>query len=59
MPPLRDRLEDIPLFVTHFVSQYCAKIGKHFDKIPKKIIQQLSRYSWPGNIRELDNISIR
>ena len=59
IPPLRDRLEDIPLFVTHFVKQYSAKIGKHFDKIPKKIIQQLTRYSWPGNIRELDNIISR
>ena len=35
-----DRLEDIPLFVTHFVNQYCVKIGKRFDKVPKKIIQQ-------------------
>jgi transcriptional regulator with GAF, ATPase, and Fis domain len=59
IPPLRDRLEDIPLFVTHFVSQYSVKIGKRFDKIPKKIIQKLNRYCWPGNIRELDNIISR
>lgn len=56
IPPLRERMEDIPLFVTHFINHYCAKIGKRFDKIPKRIIQQLSNYSWPGNIRELDNI---
>jgi transcriptional regulator with GAF, ATPase, and Fis domain len=59
IPPLRDRLEDIPLFVTHFVKQYNAKIGKRFDKVPRKIIKKLSRYSWPGNIRELDNIISR
>jgi transcriptional regulator with GAF, ATPase, and Fis domain len=56
IPPLRERLEDIPLFVNHFVNQYCTKIGKRFNKIPKKTIQKLTRYSWPGNIRELDNI---
>jgi len=59
IPPLRDRREDIPLFVNHFVNQYCSKIGKRFDKVPKKIIRKLSRYSWPGNIRELDNIIAR
>jgi DNA-binding NtrC family response regulator len=56
---LRDRREDIPLFVNHFVNQYCSKIGKRFDKVPKKIIRKLSRYAWPGNIRELDNIIAR
>jgi transcriptional regulator with GAF, ATPase, and Fis domain len=59
IPPLRDRTEDIPLFVTHFVNQYSAKIGKQFKKIPKKIIRQLQRYSWPGNVRELDNVISR
>ena len=59
IPPLRDRLEDIPLFVKHFVNKYCTKIGKRFNKIPKKVIEALTRYSWPGNIRELDNIIAR
>lgn len=59
IPPLRQRLEDIPLFVHHFVNKYSTKIGKRFHKIPKKAIQQLERYSWPGNIRELDNIIAR
>jgi transcriptional regulator with GAF, ATPase, and Fis domain len=59
IPPLRERLEDIPLFVNHFVNQYCTKIGKRFDKVPKKTIQKLTRYSWPGNIRELENIISR
>jgi transcriptional regulator with GAF, ATPase, and Fis domain len=59
LPPLRERQEDIPLFVNHFVNKYCHKVGKKFDKIPKKEIEQLTRYSWPGNIRELDNIISR
>jgi len=56
IPPLRDRLEDIPLFVSHFVRQYSSKMGKRIKKVPNRIIQQLTNYSWPGNIRELDNI---
>jgi transcriptional regulator with GAF, ATPase, and Fis domain len=59
IPPLRRRLEDIPLFVHHFVNKYSTKIGKRFRKIPKKAIKQLERYSWPGNVRELDNIIAR
>lgn len=59
IPPLRQRLEDIPLFVHHFVNKYGTKIGKRFNKIPKKMIDRLERYSWPGNIRELDNIIAR
>lgn len=59
IPPLRQRLEDIPLFVNHFINKYSTKIGKRFNKIPKKAIVQLQRYSWPGNIRELDNIIAR
>jgi transcriptional regulator with GAF, ATPase, and Fis domain len=59
IPPLRQRLEDIPLFVHHFVNQYGTRIGKRFRKIPKKAIKQLERYSWPGNVRELDNIIAR
>jgi formate hydrogenlyase transcriptional activator len=59
LPPLRERPEDIPLFVTHFVNHYCSKVGKRFDKIPRKIIEQLRSYSWPGNIREMDNIISR
>lgn len=59
IPPLRRRLEDIPLFVHHFVNKYGTRIGKRFRKIPKKAIKQLERYSWPGNVRELDNIIAR
>jgi formate hydrogenlyase transcriptional activator len=56
VPPLRDRVEDIPLFVSWFVERYGKWIGKHFDMVPSKTIKALQRYSWPGNIRELENL---
>ena len=56
VPPLRDRLEDIPLFVSWFVKRYGKWIGKHFDMVPHKTIKALQSYSWPGNIRELENL---
>jgi formate hydrogenlyase transcriptional activator len=56
VPPLRDRIEDIPLFVSWFVERYGKWIGKHFDMVPQKTIKALQRYSWPGNIRELENL---
>lgn len=55
-PPLRERKEDIPLLVQHFCKKYEAKIGKSIERIPKKVIDLLTNYSWPGNIRELENI---
>jgi len=55
-PPLRERKEDIPLLVRHFTKKYSTKFGKHFDKIPEKIVHAFQAYSWPGNIRELENI---
>ncbi len=55
-PPLRERKEDIPILVRHFAKKYSTKFGKHFDKIPEKIINAFQAYSWPGNIRELENI---
>jgi formate hydrogenlyase transcriptional activator len=56
VPPLRERLEDIPLFVRWFVDRYGKWIGKQFDIISHKTIKALQSYSWPGNIRELENI---
>ncbi len=56
VPPLRKRREDIPLLVEHFVSQIGPDMGKKIDKIPKKVIEQLKAYDWPGNIRELRNV---
>jgi formate hydrogenlyase transcriptional activator len=56
IPPLRDRLEDIPLFLDHFVAKYGRWIGKKFNRVPMKAIRALQSYSWPGNIRELENL---
>ena len=55
-PPLRERKEDIPLLVEHFVGKYSAKIGKKIDTIPHKVMDALQAYGWPGNVRELENI---
>lgn len=54
--PLRERVSDIPLLVEHFVDKYNKKFGKNIKSIPKKTVLQLKQYSWPGNIRELENI---
>ena len=55
VPPLRERTEDIPLFVNFFVDKYGKWIGRHFDTISQKTIKALQAHSWPGNIRELEN----
>jgi transcriptional regulator with GAF, ATPase, and Fis domain len=56
LPPLRERLDDIPSFVEWFVGKFGKKIGKRFDRIPRKAVSSLKRYHWPGNVRELENI---
>ncbi len=55
-PPLRDRKEDIPLLVNHFVKKYEGKMDKEIKDIPAKVIDALMLYDWPGNIRELENL---
>jgi chemotaxis protein methyltransferase CheR len=55
-PPLRDRLEDIPLLVTYFMEIFARKQGKNITVIPQKAISKLQQYSWPGNVRELENV---
>jgi len=54
--PLRKRVSDIPLLVEYFVRRFNQKIGKNITNIPKKVMEQLKTYNWPGNIRELENI---
>ncbi len=54
--PLRERVSDIPLLVEHFVKQFNLKMGKNITRIPRKILAQLEKYPWPGNIRELENV---
>jgi formate hydrogenlyase transcriptional activator len=56
IPPLRERPEDIPLLVWTFVKEFQTKMGKRIDSIPKKTMEALQSYSWPGNIRELRNV---
>lgn len=56
LPPLRERREDIPLLVFGFVEEFIRTMGKRIETIPRKNIEILQRYSWPGNIRELRNM---
>jgi formate hydrogenlyase transcriptional activator len=56
VPPLRERLEDIPLLVWRFVEEFSKAFGKRIDAIPIENMQALQRYAWPGNIRELRNV---
>jgi formate hydrogenlyase transcriptional activator len=56
VPPLRERPEDIPLLVRYFSQQCARRMGKRITTIAPETIQELSRYSWPGNIRELQNL---
>jgi transcriptional regulator with GAF, ATPase, and Fis domain len=55
IPPLRDRLEDIPPLVWAFVREFGDRMGKKIDRIPRNAIEALKRYDWPGNVRELRN----
>lgn len=55
LPPLRDRLDDIPLLANHFLETYNQKYRKNISKIAPNTIKKLQKYSWPGNIRELQH----
>jgi len=56
VPPLRERREDIRLLVEYFIDRYAKKAGKKITSIDKKSLEHLQSYSWPGNIRELQNV---
>jgi formate hydrogenlyase transcriptional activator len=56
VPPLRERADDIPLLVRHFVHQFGLRMGKAIETIPPETMDALVRYHWPGNIRELQNV---
>jgi len=56
LPPLRDRREDIPALVEHFVESLGRRVGRQIDNIPKETMLDLCSYDWPGNIRELQNL---
>jgi formate hydrogenlyase transcriptional activator len=55
LPPLRERVEDIPLLVEHFVRKYSARFKRPIDLIPDEVMEALKTHDWPGNIRELQN----
>jgi formate hydrogenlyase transcriptional activator len=55
LPPLRERGDDIPLLIEHFVEMFARRQGKSIERIPDEVMEALTRYSWPGNIRELQN----
>ena len=56
VPPLRERPDDIPLLVQHFLQQATRRMRKTIDTIPSETVDALIRYRWPGNIRELENV---
>jgi len=56
VPPLRERLDDIPLLVDHFVSRHAAQSGKRIEALERGVIEVLQSHNWPGNVRELENV---
>ena len=56
LPPLRERREDIPLLVQHFVRKFASRLNKEVSHISGEVIETLRHYDWPGNIRELQNV---
>jgi DNA-binding NtrC family response regulator len=55
LPPLCERREDIPLLVRYFVDRHARKLYKKIETIPEETMRALTRWDWPGNIRELEN----
>ncbi|HCT30573.1 MAG TPA: sigma-54-dependent Fis family transcriptional regulator [Bacteroidales bacterium] len=53
LPPLRDRLDDIPILINHFVNLFCKKYNRPILKTPDHVVKKLQKYHWPGNVREL------
>ena len=56
LPPLRDRIEDIPFLAEYFLQRARAKVNKHVDSLSPRALTLLKNYSWPGNLRELENV---
>jgi formate hydrogenlyase transcriptional activator len=55
MPPLRERREDLPALIRHFVHRFAQRMNRKIEVIPEEVVERLTRYRWPGNIRELEN----
>jgi formate hydrogenlyase transcriptional activator len=56
LPPLRERVDDIPLLVRHFVEQHARNLGRRIDSIPAEVMETLAYHPWPGNVRELQHV---
>ena len=56
VPPLRERREDIPPLVRHFVRKFSARMDRHIESVPTETMEILTSWSWPGNVRELENL---
>ena len=56
IPPLRDRLDDIPMLVNYYVDKISKRMGKSIEIVPVSVMDSLRRYHWPGNVRELENV---
>jgi transcriptional regulator with PAS, ATPase and Fis domain len=56
LPPLRERHSDIPLLVTHFIDKFSQQENKHIDSVSPEVMNIFLNYSWPGNLRELENV---
>lgn len=56
LPPLRDRREDIPLLVEHFIDKYASRTGKSIEGLTDAVMARFMQYQWPGNVRELENV---
>jgi formate hydrogenlyase transcriptional activator len=56
IPPLRERVTDIPLLVEYFIDRFAKRVGKEFRTIDKKFLRAFEAYGWPGNVRELQNV---
>jgi transcriptional regulator with GAF, ATPase, and Fis domain len=56
LPPLRKRIEDIPVLASHFIQRFAKKTSKPLSNLSKKALLQLNEYNWPGNVRELEHV---
>lgn len=59
IPPLRERTQDIPILVRHFVQKFAVRMKKRIETIPVETMNALQTYAWPGNVRELENFMER
>jgi formate hydrogenlyase transcriptional activator len=56
VPPLRERRDDVPVLVAHFVRRKAERVGRTIDRVPREALAELTQYDWPGNVRELENV---